>query len=211
MHYPTARAFTQELAQDRKANDKRSLSPASIASRLASLSSLFKHLTDRQLTLSNPVAGVRRPKTGNAGMGAGKSPTLSKRQVRSMLDAPDTTKLQGLRDRSLLHIYFYAGARCSEPTLPRVKDVGYDNEHFLWEMVTSSLRRLPIIGKVFKRGQSHPILCSGCRWGSLMKEFKNATDISFPRGSDNLGAHDFTTENVARLSVLPSVPGLLSR
>jgi len=103
-------------------------SQATIASRLAALSSLYKHLTDAQLTPSNPVTGVRRPKTGNAGIGAGKSPTLSKRQVRAMLDAPDTETLQGLRDRALLHIFFYVGARCSEPTTLKVKDFGYDNE-----------------------------------------------------------------------------------
>jgi len=92
------------------------------------VSSLYNHLPDRQLTLSNPVAGVRRPKTGNAGMGAGKSPTLSKRQVRAMLDAPDTQTLKGLRDRALLHVFFFAGARVSEPTHLRVKDFTYDAE-----------------------------------------------------------------------------------
>ena len=104
------------------------LSQATIASRLSALSSLYKHLTDEQLTASNPVAGVRRPKTGNAGIGAGKSPTLSRRQVRAMLDAPDSSKVQGLRDRALLHIFFYVGARCSEPATLRVKDFTYDNE-----------------------------------------------------------------------------------
>ncbi|TFL17274.1 tyrosine-type recombinase/integrase [Jannaschia formosa] len=92
------------------------------------LSSLYRHLTDAQLTQSNPVAGVKRPKTGNAGTGAGKSPTLSKRQVRAMLDVPDTDTLQGLRDRALLHVYFYAGARCTEPTLLKVRDFTYDAE-----------------------------------------------------------------------------------
>lgn len=112
----------------RASMEQAGLSPASIASRLAAVSSLFKHLTDRQLTSSNPVAGVRRPKTGNAGIGAGKSPTLSKRQVRAMLDAPNQDSLQGLRDRALLHIYFYVGARCTEPTLLRMRDFTYDNE-----------------------------------------------------------------------------------
>ena len=36
--------------------------------------------------------------------------------------------MQGLRDRALLHIYFYVGARCSEPSNLKVKDFGYDNE-----------------------------------------------------------------------------------
>ena len=108
--------------------EKAGLSQASIANRLSALSSLYKHLTDQQLTTSNPVAGVKRPKTGNAGIGSGKSPTLSKRQVRAMLDAPNTDTLQGLRDRALLHVYFYVGARCSEPALLKVKDFGYDAE-----------------------------------------------------------------------------------
>ena len=108
--------------------EKAGLSQASIANRLSSLSSLYKNLTDQQLTASNPVAGVKRPKTGNAGIGSGKSPTLSKRQVRRMLDAPNADTLQGLRDRALLHVYFYVGARCSEPALLKVKDFGYDAE-----------------------------------------------------------------------------------
>jgi integrase/recombinase XerD len=112
----------------RASMEKSDLSQATIANRLSALSSLYKHLTDEQLTPSNPAAGVRRPKTGNAGIGAGKSPTLSKRQVRLMLDTPDTNTIQGLRDRALLHIYFYVGARCSEPANLKVKDFGYDAE-----------------------------------------------------------------------------------
>lgn len=110
------------------------LSGGTIANRLSALSSMYKHLTDRQLTRSNPVAGVRRPKTGNAGIGSGKSPTLSKRQVRAMLDAPDVSTLQGLRDRALLHIFFYVGARCSEPAKLKVKDFGYDAEFPILDM-----------------------------------------------------------------------------
>lgn len=108
--------------------EKAGLSQATIANRLSALSSLYKHLTDQQFTSSNPVAGVKRPKTGNAGIGSGKSPTLSKRQVRAVLDAPCVDTLQGLRDRALLHVYFYVGVRCSEPASLKVKDFGYDAE-----------------------------------------------------------------------------------
>ena len=45
----------------RAAMDAAGLSQATIANRLSALSSLYKHLTDQQLTTSNPVAGVRRP------------------------------------------------------------------------------------------------------------------------------------------------------
>jgi Phage integrase, N-terminal SAM-like domain len=52
--------------------EKVSPSHATIAARLSALSSRYKHLTDEQLTTSNLEAGVRRPKTGDAGTGAGK-------------------------------------------------------------------------------------------------------------------------------------------
>lgn len=113
----------------RRAMEEAGLAPATIANRLSALSSLYRQLTEDQLTRSNPVAGVRRPRTGNSGIGAGKSPTLSKRQVRLILDAPDASTLQGLRDRALLHVYFYVGARCSEPGRLRVRDFGYDAEY----------------------------------------------------------------------------------
>jgi site-specific recombinase XerD len=112
----------------RQSMEQAGLSQATIANRLSAVSSLYRHLTDTQLVPANPVAGVQRPKTGNGGIGAGKSPTLSKRQVRAMLDAPDIETLQGLRDRALLHVFFFVGARCSEPTKLRVRDFGYDAE-----------------------------------------------------------------------------------
>lgn len=112
----------------RSAMEAAGLSQGTIANRLSSLSSLYRHLTDAQTVSTNPCAGVRRPKTGNAGIGAGKSPTLSRRQVRAFLDAPNSNTLQGLRDRALLHIFFYVGARCSEPAKLKVKDFGYDAE-----------------------------------------------------------------------------------
>ena len=140
------------------------LSQSTIASRLAALSSLYKHLTDEQMTQSNPVTGVRRPKTGNAGIGAGKSPTLSKRQVRAMLDAPDTSTLQGLRDRALLHIYFYVGARCSEPTTLKVKDFGYDAE-------------FPILHLSIKGGKSNTVAIN-LECASAIREYLDLAEHS---------------------------------
>ena len=137
------------------------LSAASIANRLSALSSLYKHLTDQQLTPSNPVAGVRRPKTGNAGIGAGKSPTLSKRQVRAMLDAPNVDTLKGLRDRALLHIFFYVGARCSEPAQLRVKDFGYDAE-------------FPILALTIKGGKTNTVAIN-LECAKAIREYLDAT------------------------------------
>lgn len=148
----------------RASMEKANLSQATIASRLSALSSLYKHLTDEQVTQSNPVTGVRRPKTGNAGIGAGKSPSLSKRQVRAMLDAPDTSNIQGLRDRALLHIYFYVGARCSEPTTLKVKDFGYDAE-------------FPVLNLSIKGGKSNTVAIN-LECASAIREYLDQSDHS---------------------------------
>jgi len=145
--------------------EKAGLSQASIANRLSALSSLYKHLTDHQLTTSNPVAGVKRPKTGNAGIGSGKSPSLSKRQVRLMLDSPNTDTLQGLRDRALLHVYFYVGARCSEPALLKVKDFGYDAE-------------FPILALTIK-GKKTNTVAINLECAKALREYLDATNHGF--------------------------------
>lgn len=117
----------------RSAMEGAGLSQASIANRLSALSSLYRHLTDQRLALQNPVSGVKRPKTGNAGLGAGKSPALNRKQVRAVFEAvqeaPYISDLQRLRDYALLHIYFYTGARCTEPGRLKIKDFRFDREY----------------------------------------------------------------------------------
>ena len=109
-------------------------SRATIANRLSALSSLYRFLADKQLCATNPVSGVKRPKTGNAGLGSGKTPALTPQQVRAMLDAPDTETLIGIRDRAILHVYFYTGGRCSEPGALRVRDFRQDGEYWVLEL-----------------------------------------------------------------------------
>ena len=111
-------------------------SKTTIAARLSALSSLFKFLTDKHLCPTNPVSGVKRPKTGNGGLDSGKTPSLTKKQVRAMLDAPSPTTVQGLRDRALLHVYFYTGGRVSEPGRLRVKDFRPDREYWVLDLTT---------------------------------------------------------------------------
>jgi len=62
-------------------------------------------------------------------MGSGKTPALMPRQVRAMLDAPDNDTLVGLRDRAILHVYFYTGGRCSDPGSLKVRDFRQDGEY----------------------------------------------------------------------------------
>lgn len=129
----------------RTAMEQAGLSQASIANRLSALSSLYRHLTDQQLAEQNPVSGVKRPTTGNGGNGAGKSPTLTRKQVRAMLDAPmeapRITSLQKLRDTALLHVYFYTGVRCTEPGRLKVKDFRFDREYAVLDFTIKGNKR----------------------------------------------------------------------
>lgn len=119
------------------------MSNAAICNRLSALSSLFAFLTDKQLCPANPVAGVKRPNKGSAGLGSGKTPALTRRQVRRLLEAPLTHKgdrgiseLQKLRDRAILHVFFWTGGRCSEPAALKVKDFRIDRGYWVLEFTT---------------------------------------------------------------------------
>jgi hypothetical protein len=49
--------------------------------------------------VGNPAKGVKRPRLDSQ---EGKTPTIGDHQARSLLDAPDPTTLQELRDRAIL-------------------------------------------------------------------------------------------------------------
>ena len=71
------------------------LDRATVAAKLSALSSLYKALADERLCAINPVSAVKRPKTGNGGLGSGKTPGLDRTNVCAMLDAPNTDTLLG--------------------------------------------------------------------------------------------------------------------
>jgi site-specific recombinase XerD len=104
----------------RKRLEARQLSGATIRRKLASLSSLFDYLCERNAVLLNPVAGVKRPK-GNGN--EGKTPALGDHQARVLLDAPDPDTLKGKRDRAMLFALLYHGLRREELCALRVRDI----------------------------------------------------------------------------------------
>lgn len=106
---------------------------ATINNRLSALSSLYRFLCDKQLAPRNPVTGIKRPRVASHTV---KTSALTAPQVRALLDAPDTTTLQGLRDRALLHVYFYTGVRVSEPCKLRVRDFHQDQGYWVLDFKT---------------------------------------------------------------------------
>ncbi|NVK30119.1 MAG: tyrosine-type recombinase/integrase [Gammaproteobacteria bacterium] len=118
------------------------MSNASVSQHLSALSSMYKVLTDKQLCAFNPVSGVLRPnERGKGGVGSGKTPALTSRQVHRLLQAPlslyevrKPSELQRLRDHAVLALYLYTGARCSEPGKLKVKDLMLDRGYWVVRM-----------------------------------------------------------------------------
>ena len=97
----------------------RTLAPATIRRHLASLSSLFDYLCEKNAVTHNPVDGVKRPPIESY---KGKTPALGDDQARRLLDFPAGDSLKDKRDRALLATLLYHGLRRSELCKLKVRD-----------------------------------------------------------------------------------------
>jgi site-specific recombinase XerD len=96
------------------------LAGSSIRRKLAALSSLFEYLCEKNAVDFNPVKGAKRPKIEGY---EGKTPALGDDQARSLLNAPDPTRLKGKRDRAILSTFLYHGLRRAELCRLQVGDI----------------------------------------------------------------------------------------
>ena len=96
------------------------LAPSTIRRKLAALSSLFDYLCNRNAVESNPVAGVKRPAADN---NEGKTPALSDKQARKLLQAPDGQSLKARRDRAIIATYLFHALRREELASLRVDSI----------------------------------------------------------------------------------------
>lgn len=92
----------------------------SIKQRLAALRMLFDWLVVGQVMPTNPAGSVRGPRHS---VKKGKTPVLAAEEARALLDAIDTSKLIGLRDRALIALMVYTFARVGAAIEMRVDDV----------------------------------------------------------------------------------------
>ena len=95
------------------------LSPASVKQHLAALRMLFDWLVVGQVLPFNPASSVRGPRYV---VKSGKTPVLSAKETRTVLDGIDVSTLVGLRDRAFLGVLVYSFARVSAAVSLRVAD-----------------------------------------------------------------------------------------
>src|SRR5437762_7285161 len=88
---------------------ERGVSRATVARKLASLRSLFRHLARRGLVTANPAAMVATPKLEKRLPHA-----LSEAEVESLLDNVFGTGPRDLRDRAILELLYASGVRVAE-------------------------------------------------------------------------------------------------
>ena len=104
---------------------------SSINSRMAGLSSLFRHLIERQVLKTNPVYGVKAMKKNYQDV---TSRMLSDEEVDAILKQPDTAKLIGLRDRAILSIFFNIGTRKGTIVNLKGQDVYEEGGYLIFDM-----------------------------------------------------------------------------
>src|SRR5437016_7575307 len=111
---------------------ERGTMPRTIRRRLSALSSLFSHLVAHRAADTNPLRDIKRPRVNRR---QGTTRAFSSKEARKILDAPDPSTLQGLRDRAILSVGLQAGPRRSEIASLLVKDyhtnAGYKSLHFI--------------------------------------------------------------------------------
>ena len=92
-------------------------------SHLRAVRRLYEFLEDQGKILLNPTAGIRMPKLER------NLPrhVMTRVEVRKILDAPDTSRPVGIRDRTMLEVFYSTGLRVAELCHLTVHDVDLQN------------------------------------------------------------------------------------
>ncbi|MGH7415895.1 MAG: tyrosine recombinase, partial [Candidatus Rokuibacteriota bacterium] len=99
---------------------RRGLGGRSIARHLSAVRGLYRFLLDEGRVPRDPTEHLDRPRS------ARRLPrTLSLADAAALVEAPDTTRPDGLRDRALLEMLYACGLRASEVLGLRIEDVNF--------------------------------------------------------------------------------------
>ncbi|MBN1594239.1 MAG: tyrosine recombinase XerD, partial [Candidatus Coatesbacteria bacterium] len=137
------------------------LSPSSSRRALSCLRHFFKYLVIRGMVQGNPTSNIESPRQWK------RLPScLTPEEVERLLNAPDTSKPKGLRDRSILEMMYATGMRVSEICSARTTSINLPDGFILCTGKGSKQRLIPI-GKeaikwtreYLKRGR--PLLLQG--------------------------------------------------
>ncbi len=107
---------------------RRGIVKASVARKLSAIRSFYRYLVREKIIEANPIKTVSSPKLDK------RLPSfLTLGEVKRLLEAPDLSTPQGLRDRALLELLYASGLRVSELTGLELGQINLDtNEIRVW-------------------------------------------------------------------------------
>lgn len=118
----TLNGVTRKIIMDFLMHEKdRGLASTSLSRRLVALRVFFRYLQQEGLLAANVTETMDSPK-----LWRNLPVTLTIKDVERMIQAPDTEKKRGLRDRAILETLYGAGLRASELTGLTLDDLHFD-------------------------------------------------------------------------------------
>lgn len=94
-----------------------------VVRKLAAVRSFYKYLLKHKLVSNNPTTNIVTPKVPK------KLPSfLDEASMAKMMELPDTTGIEGLRDRALLEILYSTGIRMNELIQLSLNNIDWANE-----------------------------------------------------------------------------------
>ncbi len=133
------------LADYLGACENRGLSSRSISRRLSALKKFFGKLKSSGKLKVNPAERVDQPDSFDIFPNY-----LNQKEGRELLDQPDTTTKQGIRDRAILELLYGSGLRVSELTGLRTDNVKWDRDELTITGKGDKQRMVPM-GREAKR------------------------------------------------------------
>ncbi|MFH2036186.1 MAG: site-specific tyrosine recombinase XerD [Candidatus Zixiibacteriota bacterium] len=119
--------------------------PSSIARKISSLKNFYKYLLEKKLIGENPFEYARVPKISRY-----HPDYLSVKEIERILEQPDQTVKNGIRDYAILELLYGAGLRISELINLRISAV-YDEIGFIKILGKGSKERLVPYGQYARR------------------------------------------------------------
>jgi integrase/recombinase XerD len=114
----TVRSFVASISASTYGDDERPYRATSVARSLSSVRSFHRFLVREGVTDHDPAVGVAQPKLPRS-----LPRPLTVEDVTRLLEAADTSTLDGIRDRAILELLYGAGLRISELTGLDVDDL----------------------------------------------------------------------------------------
>lgn len=106
---PFAAVEAEDVVAYLEALKRVGLKPASVARRLSAVRGLLRHLVREGALAHDPTEHLDRPRLSRP-----LPKTLSREAATALVEAPDTHRPKGIRDRALLEVLYATGLRASE-------------------------------------------------------------------------------------------------